>query len=159
MMIQVGDYLYKRASRFEGGDASHFRKWLEKVVMLQDGEGSIDLGDSDPVFIGIVVEVQGYGPHLGAIYVDQNRYHASRDTALQGASEIFDEWRLNDQRSQEYLKELEEEWGEEAFDIMRETDDGMTWELSPQEAADAIRGTEAAKYVDIYEAEEEEDYE
>lgn len=129
-------------------DAQHLREWLEKGVILRDGEGWIKLADDDPVYVAIVVDVQGYGPHEGAIFVDQNRYHASADSALQGAYEIFEEYELN-HADKNYLEELQEEWGEDWFDIMTETYDAVLWELSSADAIAAIRGTDAEKFITI----------
>lgn len=65
-----------------------------------NSEGTIDLNDSDPVYIAVAVEVYGYGPHPGVMYVDQNRYHASADTALQGACEILEQHRMEANRDE-----------------------------------------------------------
>lgn len=65
-----------------------------------ESEGTIDLNDSDPVYIAVAVEVYGYGPHPGVMYVDQNRYHASADSALQGACEILEDHRRDANRDE-----------------------------------------------------------
>lgn len=123
---------------------------LEKAFIIVAGEGSINLDDEDPVHIAIVFDVQGYGPHGAAIYADQNRFHATPDTAMQKAYEILEQHEL-DITDEEYLKELQDEWGDEWMSIMTETYDAMTWTLSPKEAAEQIRGTKAEKFIDIYE--------
>lgn len=94
-------------------DKKRLEEWLEKGVILIAGEGSFDLDDNDPVYIGIAVEVSGYGPHVGAIFVEQNRYHASADSALQGAVEVFDEYMRDD-------KNYQEEWREAVDDKLKE---------------------------------------
>jgi hypothetical protein len=129
------------------------KDFLTDAVFVRAGEGSIQLGDSDPVHVAVMFDVQGHGPHEGVIYVDQNRYHATGDTALQAADEILED-RLRE-RSAEHLRELEEEYGDEADAVFRERFDGRTWELSAEEAARNIEGTDAAKFVDIYPAEDD----
>jgi hypothetical protein len=130
-------------------DADHLRKWLEEGVLLKADrvEGSVDLDDEDLVHVAIVVNVTSIGPHVGAMYVDQNRYHASADTSLQEAFEILQQWELDN--NQDYFAELEQEYGDEAFDVFTETFDGLTWKLSPREFADAVAGTRADGLVDI----------
>ncbi len=132
-------------------DAEHFRKWLDEGVILRDGEGSVDVNDEDPVWVAIVVDVQGYGPHEGAIYADQNRYHASADTALQEAYEILETYE-RDNISKEYRAELEKEWGDRADEIMTETYDAVIWKLDSKEFAKAIKGSKAAKFVRVYDS-------
>jgi hypothetical protein len=133
----------------KGKDAEHLREWLEKGVILIDGEGdSINLDDETPVHVAIAVDVEGYGPHTGAIYTMQNRYHGSADAVLQPAVEVLEEWMLQHQR--DYLKELEEEYGDDALDVFTETIDAVTWELTPQEFAAAIKDTAAEKYIKVY---------
>ena len=131
-------------------DRDHLREWLEKNVILRDGEGWITLDDGDPVHIAIVVDVDGYGPHEGAIFVDQNRYHASADTALQGAYEILEQY-WND-NYQDHYDELVRDHGQQAVDdygMFTETFDAVLWELSPANAIDAIVGTDAEKFIEI----------
>jgi hypothetical protein len=132
-------------------DAEHFREWLDKGVILRDGEGSVNVSDDDPVWVAIVVDVQGYGPHEGAIYADQNRYHASADTALQEAYEILETYE-RDNISKEYRAELEKEWGDRADEIMTETYDAVIWKLDPKEFAKAIKGSKAAKFISVYDS-------
>jgi hypothetical protein len=132
------------------------KEFLTDAVFVRAGEGSIQLGDSDPVHIAVMFDVHGYGPHPGAIYVDQNRYHASADTALQAADELLEEHEM--EAHADHLRELEEEHGDEALSVFTETFDGRTWELSAEEAARNIEGTDAAKFIDIYPAEDD-DYE
>ena len=135
-------------------DAQHFRDILEKGVILVggDAEGSIDPLSEDPVFVSIVVNVTGYGPHIGAIYAVQNRYHGHPDAALQAAYEILEEWEMD--HNPDYFAELEQEYGDDASDVFTETFDGWTWELNPQEVATGIAGTKATEYIDIEEDEE-----
>lgn len=146
-----------RRGRFGSEDAAGLRRILGgtqegRGVILTGGEGSIDVDSEDPVHIAVVFDVQGYGPHIGAIYADQNRYHASSDTALQAAYEILEQEVL-DSADPEYIKELEDEWGDEWHDILTETIDGQTWTLSARDAFSAIRGTEAMDYIDVYDDE------
>jgi vacuolar-type H+-ATPase subunit I/STV1 len=135
-------------------DANHLREILEKGVILIGGEGSVDLNDDDPVFVGIIVNVTGYGPHVGAIYTMQNRFHGNPDEPLQEAHQILEEWEMD--HNMDYFKELEKEHGDSASEVFTETFDGWSWELTPQELADAIEGTGAEKFIEVEEAEEEE---
>ena len=131
-------------------DSEHFRKVLNEAVMLVggDAEGFIDVGaKDDPVWVSIVVDVDGYGPHVGAIYAYQNRYHGNPDTPLQEAFEILEEWKL--EHHGDYLKELEEEYEGRAGEVFTETFDGWSFKLDPRDFAEAIRGTKAAKYIDL----------
>jgi hypothetical protein len=137
-------------------DAEHLHDLLDKGVILDKDrvDGSVDLNDPTEVYVGIIVDVSGYGPHIGALYVDQNRYHGSPDTALQGADEILTEWML--EHYSDHLADLEKEWGDEALSILTETFDGWAFELSPHEFVRAIAGTKAEGLVDVEPVEEEE---
>lgn len=123
------------SSSKQNQDAKHFRKYLEEGVLLVGGEvvdnNSIDVDDDSPVFVSIVVNVTGYGPHVGAISATQSR-HGHPDTALEAAHEILEEWE-NDHYEE----------------VSTETYDGQSWKLSAEDFADAIDGTAAAKYFDI----------
>lgn len=132
-------------------DPQRLRETLEQGVMLHADrvEGSFNLDDDDPVHVAIVMNVKGYGPHVGAMYVDQNRYHASPDTVLQEAFEILETWELD--HYPEYFAELEQEYGDDASGVFTETFDDMVWTLSPQEFVEAIEGTKAERFIDIYE--------
>jgi len=136
-------------------DPTNLREILEKGVILVGGEivdnNSISLDDDDPVSVAIIVNVQGYGPHTGAICATQGGHI---DAALQAADEILEEWEMD--HNQDYFAELEKEHGDEASAVFRETFDGFMWELSPQEFADAIEGTGAEKFIEIDEPEESE---
>lgn len=134
-------------------DPHHFVEWLDKGVILRDGEANvIDVAKgADAVWVAIVVDVEGYGPHEGAIYVDQNRYHASADTALQEAYELLENYKREHMTKKE-RKELEKEWGERADEIMTETFSAMIWKLDPVEFGKAIKGTKAAKFIETYDS-------
>lgn len=155
-------------------DAKHFREVLEGAVILVDGDadGYIDIGagKDDPVWVGIIVDVMGYGPHTGTIYAYQNRYHGNPDEPLQAAEELLEEWEREHyaedekERYEERLKELEEEkpdmspeeresqaW-QYAEEARRETYDGWSFRLNPREFGEAIRGTEAEKYIDTHDS-------
>ena len=140
------------------GDAKHFREWLEKGVILVGGEadGSIDVDDDrSDVYVSIVVNVTGYGPHVGAIYAMQNRFHGNADEPLQEAYQILEDWELD--HNPDYFAELEKEHGEDASDVFTETFDGQSWHLTAAEFADAIEGTDAEKYIDTHSSEEDEE--
>lgn len=139
-------------ARYEpNSDAKNFRKHLTNNVILVAGEAeSVSLEDDDPIFVAVVVNVTGYGPHPGAIYAHQNRFHASGDSALEGAFELLEEW-----EQEHYPAESEED-----EEHRTETFDGLTWKLTPQEFEEAIRGTPAVKFFDLdleNDDEEEED--
>jgi hypothetical protein len=142
---------------FENTDSSHFREWLEKGVILVggDAEGSIDTDDETPVFVSVVVNVTGYGPHVGVIYAIQNQYHGHPDAALQPAYEILEEWEMD--HNPDHFKELEAEYGDEASGVFTETFDAMGWKLSAKDFAAAIAGTDATKYINIHSSQETEE--
>lgn len=153
-MIRVGDYIYKKvANRFESDDAQQAKDYLRGVVIL-DGEGSIDPDYGAEVWIGIIHDSSGYNPGA-AIYVDQGAGHP--DTVLQGAHEILTEKLMEDT---EHVKELQNEWGDDWYEILTEGSNGMAFgPFDHATAADIIRSDKyASQYIDIYEAEEEEDY-
>jgi hypothetical protein len=137
-------------------DAEHLHDILDKGVMLAEDrvDGSVDLNDPSPVYVGIIVDVSGYGPHVGAMYVFQNRYHGHPDTALQEAHQILEEWTI--EHYPEHIEELEKEWGDEWSSILTETFDGWAFELSPQDFVNAIQGTDAEKFIDVEPLEEDE---
>lgn len=139
-------------------DAQHLHDILEKGVMLNKDrvEGSVDLNDDSPVYVGIMADVNGYGPHVGALYVEQNRFHGHVDTALQGADEILEQWTL-DNTSQEDISELEDEYGDEWMSVLTETFDGWGFKISAREFVEAIRGTDAENLIDIEEEEDEDE--
>ena len=139
-------------------DAQQLHDILEKGVILNKDrvEGSVDLNDESPVYVGIIVDVNGYGPHVGALYVEQNRFHGHLDSALQGADEILEQWTL-DNTSKEDIEELEAEHGDDWMSVLTETFDGWAFKLSPQEFVEAIRGTDAEKFVDVEPLESEEE--
>jgi len=126
------------------------REYITEGVILRDGDtdGSIDVDSDDPVYVAIVVDVMGYGPHEGAIYAVQNRYHGSEDTALQEAYEILEQWQMD--HNPDHYKELIDEYGDNANEILTETFDGVTWKMSPKDFAAAIEGTKAEKYIKTY---------
>lgn len=123
-------------------DASHLREWLEKTVIIVDGEvldnGSIDLDNDSPVAVAIIVNVTGIGRNPGAIAAGQGDHP---DAALQAAHEILEDW--------------EQEHYGDGGDVSTETFDGQAWELSVEDFMAAIEGTEAAKYLDVVGGEEE----
>lgn len=140
----------KVMARRDNEDSAHFREWLEKGVILVggDAEGSIDIDDEDPVFVSIVVNVTGYGPHVGTIYAMQNRFHGHADATLEEAYGILEEWEMD--HNPDYFKELEAEHGDEASSVFTETFDGMSWKLSAKDFSAAIEGTNATKYIDTH---------
>jgi hypothetical protein len=136
-----------RSSRLDGGGIEEFKDFLDKAVILVAGEndGYID-PNAEEVHVAIVVNVTGYGPHPGAIYVDQNRFHAGPDKALEEAHEILEEW----EREHYPMSEEDEEHRTETFD-------GRTWKLPAGAFCDAIYNTKAEQFIDVLEEEEEDE--
>jgi len=136
-------------------DPKRFREYLEKGVMLVGGEvvdnNSIDVEDDTPVSVALVVNVTGYGPHVGAIAAVQGHI----DEALQAAHEILEDWEMD--HNPDYFAELEKEHGDDALGVFTETFDGVMWELPVEDFLEAIKGTDAEKYIDVIEYEEDEE--
>ena len=135
-------------------DAQHLHDILEKGVILNKDrvEGSVDLNDESPVYVGVIVDVNGYGPHIGALYVEQNRFHGHVNSALQAADEILEQWTLDNTEAEE-IEELEEEYGDDWMDVLTETFDGWAFQMSAHDFVKAIEGTDAEKYIDVEEEE------
>jgi hypothetical protein len=148
---------YREAGPLRGKSGEDLRRALEGNFIIQGGDGWITLDDPDPVHIAVVYAVDGYGPHEAAIFVDQNRYHASGDTALQGAYEILEQYWWENYSG--HYDELVKDYGEQEvqdYGMFTEHFEGIIWELSAQEAADAIRGTDADLFIEISEPEPDE---
>lgn len=131
-------------------DTQEFEEFLDKAVILVAGDASgvID-PNAEEVHVAIVVNVTGYSPHVGAIYADQNRFHASTDSALEEAHEILEAW------EEEHYPDADPEHRTETFD-------GRTWTLPAAELADAIYNRKAEEFIDVegeYEDEDDEDEE
>lgn len=149
-------------------DSKHFREVLDEGVVLVDGDadGSVDIGagKGDPVWVGIIVDVRGYGPHTGAIYVMQNRFHGNADEPLQEAEDLLEHWKHDHEK--DYYEELvadeikegvsEDDAHQRAEEIFRETFDGWSFKLDPREFGEAIKGSEAAKFISVHDSLEEE---
>lgn len=130
------------------------RELLKDAFILRDGEGTVDLNDTDVVHVGIAFDVHGHGPHDAAIFVDQNRFHASEDSVIQAAHEILTEWMMEHQ--QDYLKELEEEYGDDALDVFIENTNARAWSFkSAEKAAEQLGGTPAEEFISIVEPDQE----
>lgn len=132
--------------------------------LVERADGDVDECSDAPVHVAIVVDVQGFGPHYGSLYADQNRYHASADSALEAAYEMHENWMRDTFADQ--LRELEAErlkvhvdeyldthrgaTREEAVEAVqddayteadewfRENMNAVTWEMSAREFIDAI---------------------
>ena len=118
-------------------DPTSLKEFLRRSVLLVggdvDGGGGIDMNDRDPVYVAVVVDVTSYGRHQGAIFAVQNRFRGHLDAALEGGAVILEEW-------------LREHYGIET----NENFEARAWKLSADEFAMAIRGTDATKYIEIY---------
>lgn len=146
-------------SRRGTGDAEALADMLKKGVVLVGGEAQsdIDLDDDTPVFVALVMDVSGYGPHTASIYALQNQYHArTADSALQPAYEIHEEWMR--EHYEDHLKELyedarkdglsEEDAWQRADEWFMESVDGSGYKLTPMEAFEVIRHDKrASKYI------------
>jgi hypothetical protein len=134
-----------RVASPKNSKTKEFAEFLDKAVILVAGESS---GHIDPhaeeVHVAIVVNVTGYGPHVGAIYVDQNRFHASPDGSLEEAHGLLEEW------ERDHYPEADE-------DTRTETFDGRTWTLPALEFTEAIYNTKAEQFVDVLDEEDEPD--
>ena len=126
-------------------DLKNFKETLEKGVILVGGEvvdnNSIDPDDDAPVSVAIIVDVTGYGPHVGAISAVQGGHP---DAALEVAHEILEEW------ERDHYPEADE-------DTRTETFDGQVWTLPVEDFVAAIKGTPAEKHIDIVEYEDEDE--
>jgi hypothetical protein len=78
------------------------REYLEEGFFPIGGDGGFDYKDENPVVIAIAYEELGFGPHGGWIFVDQNRYHTSEDSALQSAVEAIEQKKYDNDQD-EYL--------------------------------------------------------
>lgn len=124
-----------------------FKKFLDEAVSLVAGESSGTIeSQAKEVHVAIVLNVTGHGRHPGAIYADQNRFHASADGALEEAHQLLEEW------EQEHypMSEEDEEHRTETFD-------GRTWTLPTSAFVDAVYGTDVEKFIDVEDESEDED--
>lgn len=141
----------RKTSRRNPSDKEHIKELLSEGFLplkRAESEGGFDYEDDDPVFIAVAYEAVGYGPHAAVMYVDQNRYHASQDSALQAADELLeqyqrdyeqDEWneifheraaealkieyKTLKRKSFDDIKEMIEDAGEDFDSVLTETDE------------------------------------
>jgi hypothetical protein len=128
-------------------------EYLQGVTIL-DGKGSIDLGDSGPVYVSVVHDGSSF--HPGAvIVVDQNYFRDLSNDTLQEAFEIMQD--RVERGSPDYVKEVQEEWGDQWQEILTETFDGKSWTFkSPKDAAEVIAADKwASKSVEITDSSKE----
>jgi hypothetical protein len=135
-----------------------------KGYLVVQADGDVDECSDAPVHVAIVVDVSGYGPHTGSMYVDQNRYHGSSDSALESAYEMHEEWMrenysdhlkdLEKDRLKEHVDEyldkhpkatredaveaVQEDAYQEADEWFRENMDAVIWKMTATEFLDAI---------------------
>lgn len=129
----------------ESTDAAHLREFIERGVHLVGGEAEgIDIDDPSPVFVSIVVDVTGIGPHQGVICAYQNRFHGNPNKPLEQAYEILEDW----------IREHYHEGGGD--ESVTETFDAVGWKLSARDFATAIAGTKAAEYIEVYSSKSDE---
>jgi ferredoxin-NADP reductase len=136
-----------------GRSAENFREVLDKNAILVAGESSyIDIAKgAHPVHVAIIFDVTSYGPHTAAIYAHQGR--GGDDHAFQEAYELLEEWMREHQS--DVLRELEAEYGERADEVFMENAQGESWTLEPEEFGKAIKGTDASKFIEVYNSKEE----
>jgi len=136
-----------KADKFSSDSPNQFKRYLAAVTLL-DGEGSITLyPDKDPdIHIAIIHDGSRYTPGA-AIYVAEEHEHENK--ALENAWEILEYKAMEDTK---YVKELQEEWGEEWNEILTESFDGMVFTLPASVAAKIISENQSAsKYITIEE--------
>jgi hypothetical protein len=142
-------------------DAKDFKRMLDAFI-LRYGEGDVRLGMEDPVHVSIVWNAEGYGPHIGAIVVDQ-LWGIGGDETLQRAYEILEQEMMDDPQFADHIKDLQEEYGDDWNEIFTETFDGRLWEMTPEEFVWATEDkigdkyTDVTQFIDIEDDEEEED--
>ena len=156
----------KRAkSRRSGGRLEMEFSKASEAFNFVAADGSVNECDQDPVHVAAVFDVSGYGPHTATLYADQNRFHASPDSALQAAYEIHEEWlrdhygdhlkELIQERTQEHLKRyrqdhptstdqeaheaIDEAAEQEAGEWFRENIDGTTWVMSASKFVQTVK--------------------
>lgn len=127
-------------------DPAEVLQFLTKVCLFRDSSGWIDGADDSPVYVGVALEVDSYGPHIATVCVDQNQFRMSADPPLQEAVELLEADMREHQ--DEYLKDLVEEHGEEDGEVMfTENIQGRTFVLDPVDAAaifDKLKADSAA---------------
>ena len=162
-------------SRYEAQNAETFAQDLERAFIIVQADGWVNecYDEGDLVHASIVYDESGYGPHTASLFVDQNRYHASSDTVLQGAYEMHEEWmrehygdhltELMEERLAEHVKDylnsnpgasnedaieaVQDEAYQEADEWFRETMNGFFYEMSASEFV-AVLDSSTSKYVE-----------
>jgi len=137
-------------NRWTRDSAKELRDMINGVV-LRDGGGDIIVGDEyySKAYIAIIHDSGGFNPSAGICAAQDP------DTAIQEAFGYLEDWYLEDI---EYVKEVQEEWGDQWSEILTEGFDGLVFELDPEEAAQVIESSDAKKYIEIDYREPEEDY-
>jgi hypothetical protein len=118
-------------------------------TIYEHGEQTIRLDDPDTAYVAVVGDVHSHGPHPGQVAIQQNRYHATRDTVMQEAFEGLENSLRDEPLDQgawnDYLEEAGGDEGEawERYDeALRETTQYFFLDgLAPREAAAAFVGT------------------
>lgn len=152
-----------------------FAEKLHRWFIVVQADGSVDACSDDPVHVGVVYDESGYGPHTASLYVDQNRFHASQDSALQAADEMHEEWmrdhyddhlkELMEERLAEHVKDylssnpgasnedaieaVQDEAYQEADEWFREGVDGMSWTMTADAFIAALDSWHGDKYTQV----------
>jgi len=129
-----GDKMIRR----KAGAKEDFERVLG-AVMLKESEIGLPEDPSDPVFVGITWSQEGYLSYAGALVAD---WTGSDQDALEGAYEITTNLLMEDK---DYVKELEEEWGDEAYDVLTENVDGRSYTMTAREFVDAMLASKRGK--------------
>ena len=141
-------------------NAKDFKRMLDALI-FKYGEGTVRFDWDEPVWVAVVVDVSGYGPHVGAIVVEQA--FRGGDEAIQRAYEILEQEMMDDPQFADHIKDLQEEYGDDWNEIFTETFDGRLWEMTPEEFVWATEDkigdkySDVTKFIDIEEEEEEEE--
>ncbi len=134
-----GDLGNKEAQESDSGLAEYLKNIIILKGAVEVGMG-VDMSD-EPIYVGVVHDGSGFNPGA-AVYVDQNKFHASEDSVLEGAFELLEEVQ-RDQMSEDDFKRLEEDaLGYDMYseELMTETFDGRAFLVSPEELKSVING-------------------
>jgi len=142
------------ASRKLGQEASSLREVLKKgtILVAGDSDGYINVAyGQEPVHVSIVFDVQGYGPHIAAIYANQGKRRGS----LEAAFDILEERQR--ERLKKYLVQkrhlrtaLDDTEEDDEWERLTENFDGREWTIPSHEFGEVIRGTDAEKFITVF---------
>jgi hypothetical protein len=162
-------------SRYEAQSAEDFARDLNKAFIIVQADGSVDECSDDPVYVAIMYDESGYGPHTASLCVEQawRGDSGGADTALQCADEMHEEWlrehysdhleELMEERLAEHVKDyldanpgasneeaidaVQEAAYQEAEEWFRETTNGFFYKMSAGEFV-AVLDSSTSRYVE-----------